>query len=260
MAFIEVEDGGRVYFEHRRGAKRPVLLIHGWGMSCRVWDATVDVLVDAGHATIAFDHRGCGSSDKDLADISIEAIAADGIAICDRLGLDGVVVNGWSLGGAVATRVAAQLGPRCAGLVHTCAASPTYGSTPDEIRATEAAYRADRATFLKNLAGAACVKPVDAAVVDWMWSIFMQQGSGAIRALHGLGDIDQRAMLAALTVPTLVIRGSADAIVSPEVGALAAATARDAELVTLDGVGHAPFVEDFAGYHEALLSFVGRLN
>jgi non-heme chloroperoxidase len=260
MAFIEVKDGARVYYEHRRGAKRPVLLIHGWGMSCRVWDATIDVLAEAGHATIAYDHRGCGHSDKDFADISIRSIAADGVAIVERLGLEGVIVNGWSLGGAVATEVASRLGGRCSGLVHTCAASPTYNGRPEDIAATEAAYRLDRATFLKTLSAAICAKPVDQAVVDWMWSIFMQQGSGAIRALHDLGGIDQRDMLAALDIPVLVVRGAADPIVSPDIGQIAADTAKNAELVTLDGVGHAPFIEDFEGYHTALTRFVERLG
>jgi pimeloyl-[acyl-carrier protein] methyl ester esterase len=229
-------------------------------MGCRVWDATVDTLVEAGHATIAFDHRGCGLSDKDFAEISIDAIAQDGIAILDRLGLDGVVINGWSLGGAVATEVASRLGSRCSGLVLTCAASPTYSGTPEDIRATEAAYRPDRATFLKNLSSAVCAKPVDPAVIDWMWSIFMQQGPGAIRSLHDLGGIDQRAMLAGLSVPVLVFSGTADAIVSPEIGQLAAQTAQDAELVSLEGVGHAPFIEDFEGYHRPLLGFLDRLG
>jgi non-heme chloroperoxidase len=260
MALIAVENGRRVYFEHRRGSRRPVLLVHGWGMSGRVWDATVDVLADAGHATVTYDHRGCGQSDKDFDDISIAAMAADGLAIVDRLGLEGVVVNGWSLGGAVATEIAHRLGRRCAGLVHTNAASPTYGGSADDIRATEAQYRPDRATFLKNLASAVCARPVDPAVVDWMWSIFMQQGAGAIRALHDLGGIDQREMLAALAVPGLVFCGTADAIVSPEIGAQAAAVMRNAELVTLEGVGHAPFVEDFEGYHQPLLRFLGRLG
>lgn len=260
MAFLDVEDGHRVYYEHRSGPRRPVMLIHGWGMGCRVWDATIDTLAEAGHATIAFDHRGCGLTDKDFADISIAAIARDAVAIIDKLGLDGVVVNGWSLGGAVATEVAAALGNRCAGLVHTCAASPTYNGSPEDIRATEAAYRVDRATFLKGLSAAVCAKPVDPAVVDWMWSVFMQQGAGAIRSLHDLGGIDQRETLAGLAVPVLVFRGTADAIVSPEIGELAAQTARDAELVSLEGVGHAPFVEDFDGYHTPLLRFLERLG
>lgn len=260
MAYLEVEDGRRVYYEHRAGAKCTVLLIHGWGMSCRVWDATIDVLTEAGHATLAYDHRGCGLTDKDFADISVEGIAHDGVALIKALGLEGVVVNGWSLGGAVATLVADRIGERCAGLVHTNAASPTYNGTREDVRATEAAYRPDRATFLKTLSGAVCAKPVDPAVVDWMWSIFMQQGAGAMRSLHDLGGIDQRAVLAGLSVPVLVYRGTADAIVSPEIGQIAADTARVAELVTLEGVGHAPFVEDFEGYHTPLLRFLERLG
>jgi pimeloyl-[acyl-carrier protein] methyl ester esterase len=260
MAYLEIEDGGRVYYEYRPGPRRPVMLIHGWGMGCRVWDATIDTLAEAGHATIAYDHRGCGLSDKDCADISIDAIARDGVAILDRLGIGSVVLNGWSLGGAVATEIAARIGNRCAGLVLTCAASPTYSGTPEDVRATEAAYRPDRATFLKNLSAAVCAKPVDPALVDWMWSIFMQQGAGAIRSLHDLGGIDQRALLAELWAPVLVFRGTADAIVSPEIGELAAQTARSAELVSLEGVGHAPFVEDFEGYHRPLLGFLDRLG
>jgi pimeloyl-[acyl-carrier protein] methyl ester esterase len=260
MAFLDVENGHRVYYEHRAGPRRPVLLIHGWGMGCRVWDATIDTLAEAGHATIAFDHRGCGQTDKDFADISIAAIARDAVAIVDRLGLDGLVVNGWSLGGAVATQVASALGKRCNGLVLTCAASPTYNGSPEDIRASEAAYRADRATFLKGLSAAVCAKPVDPAVVDWMWSIFVQQGAGAIRSLHDLGGIDQRDMLAGLSVPVLVFGGTADVIVAPEIAQQAAAAARDAQLVLLEGVGHAPFVEDFDGYHTPLLRFLERLG
>ena len=106
MAYLDTAQG-RVYYEHHTGEKVPVLLIHAWAMSVRVWDSTLSALQEAGHAVIAFDHRACGRSDKDFGDFSIEAIAGDAAALCDKLGLDQVVVNGWSLGGAVATQVRA---------------------------------------------------------------------------------------------------------------------------------------------------------
>jgi pimeloyl-ACP methyl ester carboxylesterase len=93
-----------------------------------------------------------------------------------------------------------------------------------------------------------------------MWSLFMQHGAGAIRSLRDLGGIDQKDKLAALGVPVLVFRGTADTIVAPEIGELAAEVARDAELVSLEGVGHAPFVEDFDGYHTPLMRFLERLG
>jgi pimeloyl-ACP methyl ester carboxylesterase len=80
MAYLAVADDRKIYFEHYPGKGLPVLLIHGWGMSCRIWDTTLVALQDAGHAVVSFDQRGCGSSDKDFPEISIEQSAADAAA------------------------------------------------------------------------------------------------------------------------------------------------------------------------------------
>ena len=51
----------------RHGRIRPpVVLVHGWGMSCRVWDTVLPVLLDAGHEVVSLDHRGCGASGQGL--------------------------------------------------------------------------------------------------------------------------------------------------------------------------------------------------
>ena len=44
-------------------------------------------LVDAGHRVVTLDHRGCGLSDKDFDDMSINAIAGDVAALVAELGL-----------------------------------------------------------------------------------------------------------------------------------------------------------------------------
>ena len=48
MAYVTTETGHRIYFEHHRGTKLPVLLVDGWGTSCRVWDTTLSALQAAG--------------------------------------------------------------------------------------------------------------------------------------------------------------------------------------------------------------------
>ena len=35
MAFLEVEEGKRVYYEHHAGTGRPVVLVHGWAAGTR---------------------------------------------------------------------------------------------------------------------------------------------------------------------------------------------------------------------------------
>ena len=237
-------------------------------MSTRVWDTTLCALQERGHEVIAFDHRGCGRSDKDFDDFSIGAIAGDGVAICDKLGLSRVAVNGWSLGGAVATEAAHRLGRRCAGLVLTCGASPRYtqadgfphGGTADDVRATVAAIRPDRATFFHGISRAVRAKPVSEAVLDWMWSIFMEAAPGADRSLGELATIDQRDILAALDAPLLSILGSEDVFTPPGIGEFAAATAKNGRAVRFEGCGHGPMFEEYDRYCAELLGFLAGLE
>lgn len=267
MAYLETA-GRRIYFEHHAGTKLPLLLIHAWAMSTRVWDSTLAALLEAGHEVIAFDHRGCGNSDKDFADFSIPAIAGDAVALIDELGLDCVAVNGWSLGGAVAAETAHRLGSRCAGLVLTCGASPRYtqaegfphGGTADDVRATVAAIRPDRATFFHAIACAVCAKPVNEAVIDWMWSIFMQAAPGADTTLGELANLDQRDLIAGLDVPLLAIVGSDDAFTPPGIGEFAVQSAKHGKLVRFEGCGHGPMFEEYERYCAELLGFLGELE
>ena len=123
MPYLITDDQRQIYFEHHlgQGAQRrlPVLLLHGWGMSTRVWDTTVPALLAAGHSVVAFDQRGCGQSDKDFRENTIAASARDAVALLKHLGIGKVVVNGWSLGGAVAVDAAGLLGANCAAVVLT---------------------------------------------------------------------------------------------------------------------------------------------
>lgn len=267
MAFLDT-GSGHIYYEHHAGTKLPVFLIHAWAMSTRVWDSTLSALLAAGHEVIAFDQRGCGNSDKDFGDFSIAASAGDAVALVEELGLDRVVVNGWSLGGAIATETAHRLGNRCAGLVLTCGASPRYtraegfpyGGTEDDVLGTVAAIQPDRATFFHGIARAVCAKPVSEAVLDWMWSIFMQAAPGADRSLAELATIDQREILAALEAPLLAFEGTDDAFVAPGIGEFAAKSAGNGRLVRLEGCGHGPMFEEYDQYCRELLGFLDELG
>jgi non-heme chloroperoxidase len=268
MAYLAVEADRKIYYEHHAGAKTPVVLIHGWGMSCRVWDTTLSALTARGHAVISFDQRGCGASDKDFREVSVDSSGTDVVTLVNHLGLKRVILNGWSLGGAVAVSAAAQLGRTCAGVVLTAGASPRYvkaadfqhGGEPGSVNATIAAARGDRANFFAGLAKVVCAVPQSADVERWMWSIFMQTSPPADDALLSLESMDQRAILAALEVPVLSIVGGKDVFVAPEIGRFAASHAKRGELVEFAECGHAPFLEVPEKYREALLAFLERIQ
>jgi non-heme chloroperoxidase len=267
MARFDCDNGRSVYYEYHRGSGTAVVLVHGWGMSSRIWASTVEALKADGHAVITIDHRGCGQSDRDFEDMSIAALAGDVVGIVQHCNAGPVVLNGWSLGGAVAAQAAQMLGSGAAGLVLTCGASPRfiksddfpYGGDPEALPATVAALAADRAAFFRGLAEGVCVRDVSPHTVDWMWSAFIDSGPNVIDSLVDLGNVDQRDLLASLPVPVLSIVGGADPILDPQVGKAAAKMAAHGSLEVFEGCGHAPFIEDAPAYLAVMRSFLANL-
>lgn len=267
MAYLETNNGGRVYFEHHRGAKLAVVLIHGWGMSGEYWASTVEALVAAGHGAIVVDHRGCGRSDRDFTDMSVDAIARDVAAIVEHCEASRVILNGWSLGAAVAVAAAALLKPRVGGLISTCGATPRYcqgegfphGGTAEDVLGIGAAITADRPGFFRALAQGAAGEGASEPLIAWLERGFIASGPRASVTLADLASLDQRDLLASFEFPVLSIGGAKDTIADPAIAGFAANCARNGTLLTMD-TGHSPQLEDPPAYQAALLAFVGTLS
>lgn len=266
MAYLERENGHRVYYEDSGTGDRAVLLVHGWGMSLRLWDYTVPALLSAGFRVVCLDHRGCGQSDKDFDDMGINAIAADVVALVEQLGLNRVLLNGWSLGGAVVVEAAAALGSTCSGLALTCGATPAYlqkadfprGGTEEALAETLGAMSADRVNFLRALSEGVCATEVSEATVQWMWQIFMDASPQAAQALGELGPLDQRATLSALDMPILSFVGGQDAVVDPAVCRSVGDYNPNTRTVEFEHAGHAPFIEAKEDYESELINFASE--
>lgn len=82
---------------------------------------------------------------------------------------------------------------------------------------------------------------------------------GTLDCITAFGRTDLREDVAAVTVPTLVIHGDADAVVPFEVsGKRSAETLKDSELVVIEGGPHAINATHVAEFNRALLAFLGR--
>jgi pimeloyl-ACP methyl ester carboxylesterase len=90
------------------GEGTPVLLLHGFPDSARLWRHQVPALVAAGHRVIAPDLRGFGGSDRPEAveDYALGRSVADMLAVLDGAGIDRARVVGHDWGAAVAWALA----------------------------------------------------------------------------------------------------------------------------------------------------------
>lgn len=85
------------------GAGEPVLLLHGFPDSARLWRHQIPALVSASLRIIAPDQRGFGQSDKplDVAAYALPEVIGDVIALLDELGLERVRLVSHDWGAAV---------------------------------------------------------------------------------------------------------------------------------------------------------------
>lgn len=93
------------------GEGRPVILLHGFPDSGRLWRHQVPALTEAGFKVIVPDLRGYGRSDKpeDVAAYRMHLLVSDVLAVLDDVGVDRshVVGHDWGAGVAWATAVGA---------------------------------------------------------------------------------------------------------------------------------------------------------
>lgn len=94
--FVEANDGVRLYFEDT-GCGKPVILIHGGGLSLGWWRWQVPALSQR-FRVIAADTRGNGRSDKTPWGHRTARYAMDVRQIIETLDLDEVTLVGWSIG------------------------------------------------------------------------------------------------------------------------------------------------------------------
>jgi aminoacrylate hydrolase len=100
----------------RRGFGPPLLLLVGLGGRADFWAGTIDHFADR-FDCISFDHRKCGDSLPSDIRTTVAVMAADALALLDRLGIEKADIVGHSLGGAIAQHIAVHAPERVNRLV-----------------------------------------------------------------------------------------------------------------------------------------------
>jgi pimeloyl-ACP methyl ester carboxylesterase len=99
-----IEANGISLYVEDHGSGVPVVLLHGWPDSARLWRHQVPVLAAAGFRVITPDMRGFGRSGRpdEVAAYGLRNVIADVTAVLDQLGVDTAHVVGHDWGAAVA--------------------------------------------------------------------------------------------------------------------------------------------------------------
>ncbi len=127
MDFIEL-DGVALRFELTGKGDRTLVLVHEMGGSLESWDDVVPRFAGS-RRVLRYDTRGAGLSQKVRGELGIDTMAADIIALLDKVGITGkVALAGVAVGGAIALYFAARYPERTSAVV---VGSPATGVAPD---------------------------------------------------------------------------------------------------------------------------------
>lgn len=253
LQFCTAPDGTRIAIASV-GIGPPLLRAAHWlshvehDLASPVWGPWLAAL-SRQHTYIRYDQRGCGLSDRDPADLSLDAWVGDLEAVVDALGLQHFALFGMSQGGAVAIAYAVRHPERVSRLV-LCGA---YGR--GALRRAESATARLEAQTLVNLIRLGWGRD-NAAFRQVFTNQFIPGGTPAqhqwwnelervtaapevaARTLEAFHQVEVDALARALTVPTLVFHARGDARVPFEEGRRLAALIPGARFVPLASDNH----------------------
>src|SRR5262245_52384535 len=99
----------KIYYEDH-GVGQPIVLIHGYALNSDSWEQQERVLLGASYRVIRYDRRGFGNSSRATIGYDYDTFAADLNALLEHLGLDDVVLAGFSMGTGEVTRYLGKYG------------------------------------------------------------------------------------------------------------------------------------------------------
>ncbi|MEW1835780.1 alpha/beta hydrolase [Microbacterium sp. NPDC079995] len=276
MAYITVGTENSVdvdIFYTDQGSGQPVVLIHGFPLNGESWGKQQAALLEAGYRVIAYDRRGFGASTKTASGSDYDTFAADLHALIEELELTDAVLVGFSMGTGEIARYLSRYGAdRIAKVAFLGSLEPWLLKTDENpdgagdqafFDGTAAAVAEDRYAFLTGffkdfynlddyLGNRVSQEALDASV-----AVANQAGNAAIAAAPLTWATDFRADIPAVTVPALILHGTADNILPID------ATARkfrellpEATYVEIDGAPHGLLWTHGAEVNEALLDFL----
>lgn len=254
---------------HRYGPQdgAAVVLIHGLGLSQRVWDDALQSFVQR-FRTITYDLYGHGHSGPvpaDLQPLSLRGYATQLARLLDELHVETAHIVGFSIGGMINRRFALDHPERTASLVIV---SSPHDRGPDGQDAVEA-----RAAAVRNQGAMATM---DTALIRWFTPGHVAahpEHEDLVRAWRLQADPESYAQATwvlangvrelvdptpPIAHPTLVLTGENDSGSTPAMSHAIAAEIDGAETLVIGRYQHLGLMEEPAAFVDPIIDFLER--
>ncbi len=228
-----------------------IMFAHGFGCDQHMWRQVAPAF-EADHRVVLFDHVGAGRSDLTAYDpekyASLDGYAADVVEILEALDLGPVVFVGHSVSAMIGVLAAARAPGRFAKLV-LVGPSPRYvdddgytgGFARADIDELLASLESNFLGWSSTMAPVIMGNPDRPELGEELTNSFCRTDPGIAAQFARVTFLsDNRADLATVRVPTLVMQCSDDVIAPAEVGEYVHRNLAGSRFVRLEATGHCP--------------------
>lgn len=246
-----------------------LVLAHGFGCDQQLWHPVAARLRDR-FDLVLFDHVGSGNAEPAAWDpekyASLNGYADDVVELVEALDLKDVVFVGHSVASMIGALAVVAAPARFAKLV-MITPSPRYidddgyrgGFTRNDIDELLESLESNYLGWSQAMAPTIMGNPDRPELGEDLAATFCRTDPAAAKVFARATFLsDNRADLARVSVPTLIVDCRQDAIAPPEVGAYVRDHIPGAQLITLDATGHCPHVSAPDATAEVLAAFAGR--
>jgi len=249
-----LETAGAAIHYSRDGNGPAVVLVQGVGVIGKGWKPQVEALRDR-YTLITIDNRGIGRSTASTPP-TIEAMAADVLAVADAEHVDRFHLAGHSMGGVIAQQVALTVPSRIFSLALLCTffrgrqgtmIAPSKLGTA--IRSRVGTRRMRRRAFVELVMPREFLATQDrdrlcADLGELFGRDLADSPAIVMQQLRAMGRYDASERLSHLNgIPTLVVSAEHDCIARPKYGRALAAAIPGARYVEIPGAGHAVVIQ-----------------
>ena len=237
-----------------------LLLIHGFPLDRTMWQPQIDGLGDAARVIVP-SLPGFGGVPSTEPVTTMEAMADACAAALDAAGAAKAVICGLSMGGYVALAFWRRHPGRVAGLVLANTRAKPDDAAGQERRAGLAARaRSEGVDFIAAAPPPLFSPAASAELQDWAKKTIAAQSPEGVAAgsLGMAARPDTTDLLAGITVPTLVITGSADTLIPPDATRDMANSIPGVDYQVIEGAGHLSNLEAPAAFNDLLRKHIAR--
>jgi sigma-B regulation protein RsbQ len=245
-----------------------IMLAHGFGCDQNLW-RLVEARLASRFQLILFDHVGCGASDASAWDPkryeSLQGYADDILGIVDELNLRDVIFVGHSVAAMMGVLAVSTDPSRFAKLI-LLTPSPCYidrddyrgGFSRADIDELLDSLESNYLGWSRSMAPVIMGAPDQPELSEELADSFCRTDPAFARVFARTTFLsDNRADLARVSLPTLVIECAHDTLAPREVGTYVQQRIHGCQLVTLDAIGHCPQLSAPDITAQAIAAFAG---